>query len=60
MKVFGVIFSMAGFFLMMAGVGTIEYDNSIVGIELIIWTLITLIGMFTWFAGMMLCLNRSS
>lgn len=51
---------MAGFFLMMAGVGTIEYDNSIVGFELIIWTLITLIGMFTWFAGMMLCLNRSS
>ena len=35
---------MAGFFLMMAGVGTIEADNSIVGFELIIWTLITLIG----------------
>ena len=48
MKVFSIIFSMAGFFLMMAGVGTIEADNSIVGFELIIWTLITLIGMLTW------------
>ena len=54
MKVFSIIFSMAGFILMMAGVGTIEADNSIVGIELIIWTLVTLIGMFTWFAGMLL------
>jgi hypothetical protein len=53
MKVFSIIFSMAGFFLMMAGVGTIEADNSIVGFELIIWTLITLIGMLTWFAGVL-------
>ena len=60
MKVFSIIFSMAGFILMMAGVGTIEADNSITGFELVIWALITLIGMFTWFAGMMLCLNRSS
>jgi len=60
MKVFGAIFSLAGFFLMMAGVGTIEYDNSIVGFELIIWTLITLIGMLTWFAGALICVSRSS
>jgi hypothetical protein len=53
MKVFAVIFSMAGFFLMMAGVGTIEADNSIVGFELIIWALISLIGLFTWIAGVL-------
>jgi len=58
MKVLGAILGMAGFFLMMAGVGTIEADNSIVGFELIIWTLITLIGMLTWFAGAMICVNR--
>ena len=51
MKVFSIIFSMAGFFLMMAGVGTIEADNSIVGFELIIWTLITLIESLTWTPG---------
>ena len=44
---------MAGFFLMMAGVGTIEADNSIVGFELIIWALITLIGLLTWIAGVL-------
>ena len=37
MKVFSIIFSMAGFILMMAGVGTIEADNSITGFELVIW-----------------------
>ena len=49
---------MAGFFLMMAGIGAIEHDNSIVGFELIIWTLVSLIGMLTWFAGAMICVNR--
>ena len=53
MKVFSIIFSMAGFFLMMAGVGTIEADNSIVGFELIIWALITMIGLLTWIAGVL-------
>tara|TARA_Y100000022_G_scaffold100418_1_gene86682 strand:+ start:4517 stop:4696 length:180 start_codon:yes stop_codon:yes gene_type:complete len=54
MKVLSIIFSMAGFFLMMAGVGTIEYDNSIVGIELIIWGLIIAIGILTWISGIIL------
>jgi len=58
MKVFGAIFSMAGFFLMMAGVGTIEYDNTIAGVEMMIWTLITLIGMLTWFAGALICVRQ--
>ena len=53
MKVFVIIFSMGGFFLMMAGVVTIEADNSIGGFELIIWALSTLIGMLTWFAGVL-------
>jgi hypothetical protein len=53
MKVFSIIFSMAGFFLMMAGVGTIEADNSIVGFELIIWALITLIGIAASVAGVL-------
>jgi len=53
MKVFSIIFSMAGFFLMMAGVGTIEADNSIVGFELIIWALITLIGIAAGVAGVL-------
>ena len=58
MKVFGAIFSMAGFFLMMAGVGTIEYDNTIAGVEMMIWTLITLSGMLTWFAGALICVRQ--
>ena len=49
---------MAGFFLMMAGVGTIEYDNTIAGVEMMIWTLITLIGMLTWFAGALICVRQ--
>lgn len=58
MKVFGAIFSMAGFFLMMAGVGTIEYDNTIAGVEMMIWTLITLIGMLAWFTGALICVRQ--
>tara|TARA_B100002019_G_scaffold293484_1_gene321421 strand:- start:5373 stop:5552 length:180 start_codon:yes stop_codon:yes gene_type:complete len=54
MKVFSIIFSMAGFFLMMAGVGTIEADNSITGIELAIWGLIVAIGILTWISGIIL------
>jgi len=54
MKVFSIIFSMAGFFLMMASVGTIEADNSITGIELAIWGLMSIIGVLTWVAGILL------
>ena len=54
MKVFSIIFSMAGFFLMMASVGTIEADNSITGIELVIWGLMSMIGVLTWIAGVLL------
>ena len=54
MKVFSIIFSMAGFFLMMAGVGTIEADNSITGIELAIWAMISLIGVLAWVSGVLL------
>ena len=45
---------MAGFFLMMASVGTIEADNSITGIELVIWGLMSMIGVLTWIAGILL------
>jgi hypothetical protein len=54
MKVFSIIFSMAGFILMMAGVGTIEADNSITGIELVIWGLMSIIGVLTWIAGILI------
>jgi len=54
MKVFSIIFSMAGFILMMAGVGTIEADNSITGFELVIWGLISMIGVLTWISGILL------
>ena len=51
MKYVGGMICFAGFFLMMAGVGTIEADNSIVGIELIIWSLISLIGVLSFGMG---------
>ena len=54
MKVFSIILSMAGFILMMAGVGTIEADNSITGFELVIWGLISMIGVLTWISGILL------
>ena len=53
MKVLSITISMAGFFLMMAGVGTIEADNTISGTEMMIWALVTLMGLVTWVGGVL-------
>ena len=54
MKVLGTVIALAGFILMMAGVGTIEADNSIVGFELAIWAAVSLIGLLSWACGMLI------
>ena len=54
MKVIGIIISMAGFFLMMAGVGTLEFDNTIAGWNAFIYFFISLIGLLSWIWGMLI------
>jgi hypothetical protein len=53
MKVLALTISMAGFFLMMAGVGTIEADDTISGTEMMVWALVTLMGLVTWVGGVL-------
>ena len=50
---------MAGFFLMMAGVGTLEFDNSISGWNALIYFFISLIGLLAWIWGMLIASRDS-
>lgn len=59
MKVLAITISMAGFFLMMAGVGTIEADDTISGGEMMIWALVTLMGLVTWVGGVLVWQSQS-
>jgi len=59
MKVLGILISMAGFFLMMAGVGTLEFDNSISGWNALIYFFISLIGLLAWIWGMLIASRDS-
>lgn len=59
MKVIGILISIAGFVLMMAGVGTLEFDNTIAGWDALIYFFITLIGLLSWIWGMMIATRDS-
>lgn len=59
MKVIGMLISIAGFVLMMAGVGTLEFDNTIAGWDALIYFFITLIGLLSWIWGMMIATRDS-
>ena len=59
MKVIGILIRIAGFVLMMAGVGTLEFDNTIAGWDALIYFFITLIGLLSWIWGMMIATRDS-